>query len=97
MVRLAVGGTTWRLESSRSYAPDDLLNGSAHPMDFGPHVEIDPQATATFRSGFLLQFDAKTRTFVVPHGKCTMRVDARPLLNDEDSGEIRDVTSAEVR
>lgn len=97
MVRLAVGGTTWRLESSRSYAPEELLDGSAHQMDFGPHIESDPQATASFRAGFLLRFDARSRSFAVPHAKCTMHVDARPFLNDEDSGEVRDVTTAELR
>ena len=97
MVRLAVGASSWRLESSRSYAPEELLNGSAHQMDLGPHLEMGDNATASFRAALLLRFDAKTRLFVVPHAKATMRVEARPLFTDEDSAEIRDIFTGEIR
>jgi hypothetical protein len=97
LVRLAVGASSWRLESTRSYAPEQLVDGGTHQIDFGPHVELDDNGMASFRSGFLLRFDPEYGVFRIPHAKSTVRVEARPFFNDEDSAEVHDIVTGEVR
>jgi hypothetical protein len=97
LVRLAVGASSWRLESTRSYAPEQLLDGGTHQIDFGPHVELDDNGMASFRSGLLLRFDAKRTVFRIPHAKLTIRLEARPFFHAEDSAEVHDIVTSEVR